>query len=327
MSIRVAVLGCGSIGRRHARNLRTLGYRDLVLFDPDPKAGRRAAEEAGGIAIDDLAKVWRLAPEIVIVAAPSALHLRMAVDAARRDCHLLIEKPLSHTEDDLHLLEAEIEERDLITLVACNMRFHPGPKAVKRIIEAGRVGRILAARLHAGSYLPRWRPGTDYRKSYSASPESGGAILDLIHEVDLALWYLGPASVQAALVLNADSLGLETDGLAEILLRHDSGAISSVHVNFVQRDYRRTCQVIGTEGTIGWDFSDARVTVYGPDGELVECLDQPLRWDVNQMYVDELDHFMSCAREGRSTVNPVSSARTVLRVALEARSLRKRNPS
>jgi predicted dehydrogenase len=221
--------------------------------------------------------------------------------------------------DNLDDLLELVARRNLVTMVGCNMRFHPGPAMIKRLLKEGAIGKPLSARLQTGSFLPRWRPAQDYHQSYSASAEWGGAILDCIHEIDLALWYLGPARVHAAIHLPAQSIGLETDGLAEIILRHESGAVSSVHLNFVQRDYRRGCQIIGTEGTISWDFSEDYVRVFGPDGSLRESLPKPEGWQINQMYVDEMTHFLAAVRNGTQTMNPLEGGVAVLDVALTAR--------
>jgi predicted dehydrogenase len=144
-------------------------------------------------------------------------------------------------------------------------------------------------------------------------------VLDCIHEIDLALWYFGPARVAAAVALPATSLGLETDGLAEILLRHESSVLSSVHLNFVQRDYRRCCQVIGTEGTITWDFTRQQVELYGPDGSVEQVFPQPAGWEINQMYLDELAHFVAAVRDGQPTINPLAGGQAALRIALSVR--------
>jgi predicted dehydrogenase len=309
--MRVAVLGCGSIGRRHIENLRSLGCTDLLLFDPILEAG----------VLSTLDEVWARKPDVAVIAAPSNLHTELALDAATRGCHLFIEKPLSHTIDRLDLLVHEAETKSVITMVACNMRFHPGPATIKRLIAAGAIGDVIAMRLQTGSYLPRWRPGQDYRESYSASPEWGGATLDCIHELDLAIWFGGPARVVGAASVPARAIGLQTEGLNDILLRHESGVVSNVHLNFVQRDYRRTCQIIGTEGTLAWDFNEHRVDRFGPDGERAETISEPDGWQLNQMYLDELEHFLESVRTGVPSMNPMRDAVNVLRVALTARAM------
>lgn len=203
--------------------------------------------------------------------------------------------------------------------MGCNMRFHPGPASIKNLLDNEAVGAVISARLQTGSYLPRWRPWQDYRQSYSASTEWGGVILDCIHEIDLALWYFGEAKVLASAQLPARNIALETDGLAEIILYHGSGVLSSLHLNFLQRDYRRTCQIIGEKGTIYWDFADHQVRVHGENGDVKEIFLEPESWQLNQMYLDELEHFLCAVRSGIQTVNPISSAVRALEVALAVR--------
>lgn len=317
--MRIAVLGCGSIGSRHLRNLRCLGYTDLLAFDPSPQARCKAEQEIGAAGLATLDEVWDMYPAVAVVAAPSNLHVELAMAAIEHGCHVFIEKPLSHSLDGVESLCAAAIERKLVTMVGCNMRFHPGPATIKQLVERGRVGNVIAARIQTGSYLPRWRAGQDYRQSYSASPEWGGAVLDCIHEIDLSLWYFGPARVVGTAVLPAHSLGLATDGLAEILLRHESGVLSSVHLNFIQRDYRRTCQVIGSEGTLYWDFITPRVDLYGPDGELTQSISLPQEWQVNQMYMDEIAHFLQAVQSGAPTINPLAGGLAALDIALTAK--------
>ena len=107
--------------------------------------------------------------------------------------------------------------------------------------------------------------------------------MDCIHEIDLVLWLLGCAKVAASVTRPAKSLGLDTDGLAEIILEHESGVISSVHLNYVQRNYYRTIQIIGSDGTIEWDFNSGQTKLYGPDGCPTQQIDQTDGWDLNQM--------------------------------------------
>ena len=181
------------------------------------------------------------------------------------------------------------------------------------------VGEILSARIQVSSYLPRWRPQQDYRQSYSASTEWGGAILDCIHEIDLGLWYFGPAGLVASAQLPARSLGLQTEGLVEMILRHESGVLSSIHLNYMQRDYRRGCQVIGTQGTLYWDFSERCVRLFGEDGNLHTTIPEPDGWETNQMYLEEMKHFLHALATRTPTSNPISGGLAALKIALEAR--------
>jgi predicted dehydrogenase len=317
--MKLAVLGCGSIGRRHLRNLLALGESEIVAFDPVVETCRNIEKELGIAAHTTIEEIWKCEPYAVLVTAPSNLHIPLALEAARRGCHLFIEKPLSASTEGLSQLGAEIAKSNLITMVGCNMRFHPGPAGVKALLDQRKIGQVLSARIECGSYLPRWRPPQDYRESYSASSQWGGAILDCIHEIDLALWHFGPASLIASAKLPATSLGLETDGLAEILLHHTSGTLTSVHLNFIQRDYRRGCRIIGTTGTIYWDYSRRVTDIFDEDGILEETISEPSGWEPNQMYRDELKHFLHAVSTRQQTVNPISGSIAALEIALAVR--------
>lgn len=315
----IAVLGCGSIGRRHLRNLRALGQTDLLAFDPSEEALEAARLESGARPFSTLDALWAESPEIAFVTSPSELHLSHALEAVRHGCHLFVEKPLSHSVEGLQTLVEEQERRGLHAMVGCNMRFHPGPATIKRLMADRAIGTPISARIQCGSYLPTWRPAQDYRQSYSASTEQGGAILDCIHEIDLALWFFGPARLLGAAHLPAAAIGLATDGVAELLLGHTSGLLSNVHLNFVQRDYRRTCQIIGTEGTLYWDFAQKRVDACGRDGTLSHSIAEPGGWLPNQMYLDEIAHFLERIRQDQAPMNPISDGWQALNIALAAR--------
>lgn len=317
--LRALILGFGSIGRRHARNLRAAGVTDVFVFDP--LAGRVGeARDAFGLqGTTDLPTAWASGPDVAFVTSPTGFHLAHAMEAVERGCHVFVEKPLAHSSEGLRSLVEAVALRRVVSMVGCNMRFHPGPARVKRLLDGGTIGTVRSGRVFTGSYLPAWRPGTDHRVSYSASPESGGAILDCIHEIDLALWYQGPGRLAFAAVRPATSIGLETDGLAELIIDHEDGSLSSVHLNFIERDYRRGCVFVGDLGTIAWDFTEKAVTVFGADGRVKERLAEPEGWELNRMYEDELACFLGAVVRGEEAMNPVREAVRTTQLALEAR--------
>ena len=149
--------------------------------------------------------------------------------------------------------------------------------------------------------------------------QAGGASLDCIHEIDLALWYAGPANLIAAKHVPAGPIGLETDGLAEILIEHHTGVLGSIHLNFIERDYRRDGVFIGTAGTLEWNFHQAEVKQYRSGREDIVTHPLPDGWVLNDMYVDEMRHFLECVAEGKSTQNSITESLPSLHLALQAR--------
>src|SRR5262245_10735947 len=109
----IAILGCGSIGARHAANLVSLGRTNIVAYDPDPASRERFAEKTGVHVVAEIEAVWRAAPHIAFITAPTNLHVPLALEAARRGCHLFIEKPLSHSWEGIDELQRIVESKRL----------------------------------------------------------------------------------------------------------------------------------------------------------------------------------------------------------------------
>jgi predicted dehydrogenase len=318
--MKVLIIGSGSIGARHLRNLRSLGVDALAVVDPDPQRRELARREGARELFHDVAAGLDWRPHVVLITSPSHLHVEQALKAAERDCHLFIEKPLSHSSAGLRALAEAVDRRRLVTLVGCNMRFHPGPAKVKELLASGKIGRVLFARVHTGSYLPGWRPAHDYRNSYSAQARmGGGCILDCIHEIDLARWYLGEVREVFCVAERRSVLELDTEDVALLVCRHSDGALSEVHLDFIQRTYERGCQIAGAEGSIFWDFRDGTVRLYEAAGEIWSVFRQPEEFQVNQIYVDEMRHFLECVERRRPTTLPVAEAVRVMALALAAK--------
>ena len=318
--MRFLIVGCGSIGQRHARNLRSLGYDDVLGYDPDEKLLFDVASDGLLTPAHSLEDAYAKKPDVVFVTNPTSMHLDTTQQAIAHGCDVFIEKPLAHTLDGLDALVDSADEKKVVSMVGCNMRFHPGPAKVKMLLDSGAIGRVTCARIQSGSYLPEWRPGSDYRKSYSAQKAlGGGCILDGIHEIDLARWYVGDVKEVFCFAGQLSDLEMDAEDTAEILLRFDSGAIGEVHLDYTQRAYQRSCQITGDQGTILWDWNEGSVRHYQADTGKWTTFEQPPDWNINQMYCEELEHFLACVKSRRQTVFPIVEAAKVTAIALAAK--------
>ena len=317
---KVLIIGCGSIGSRHARNLFDIGVDRLYFYDLEIESAKKLSDKLGGTYFDSLDDALNKGPNIAFITNPTSLHINSALKTAKSGCHLFIEKPLSHTMEGVSELLEIIKGRGLITMVGCNMRFHPGPSMIKKFLDDELIGKVLFGQIYAGSYLPEWRPDQDYKKSYSALKDlGGGIILDGIHEIDLARWFTGPVSSVFCKTRNSGFLGIETEETASMIFTHKDGVVTELHLDYVQRPYNRGCRIVGEKGTLTWDFTDGAVRLYHPEEDSWETLPRSDDWELNRMYVDELNHFLTCVEEKRPTCQDIASATVVLEVALAAK--------
>jgi predicted dehydrogenase len=316
---RFLVVGCGSIGKRHIKNLLALGAKNILAFDV--RSDRRTeAVQLGVTTTDNLESAWKFQPEVALITVPTSLHVPLAFEAAKHGCDLFIEKPLSDRLDHLGELSEIVRRQKLITLVGCNLRFHSGLLTVKRLLQENAIGMVLSARMEFGQYLPDWHPWEDYRQTYSAQRKlGGGIILDAIHEIDLIQWIMGEVETVACFAGKVSHLEIDTEDVAVILLRFSNGAIGEIHLDYVQRTYSRSSQLIGEEGTIRWNFSEPDVHWYSAKTRTwadIPCKNQS---DPNQMYLDEMKHFLRCIVRQEHSAQDIFEAERVLKIALAAK--------
>jgi predicted dehydrogenase len=142
--------------------------------------------------------------------------------------------------------------------------------------------------------------------------------MDCIHEIDLTRWYLGEMESVYCWSGHLSSIEIETEDVAAMVCRHTSGALSEIHLDYVQRSYERGCQIVGEQGSIFWDFNAKTVRWYDAASKQWTRFPQPEDWEVNQMYVDEMRHFLACLADHRPTTLPIPEAVALMRVAFAA---------
>jgi predicted dehydrogenase len=285
MSGAAAVVGLGSIGRRHAANLEALGRKVLAV------RSRPGPGELGSIA--DAAAAGATA---LVIATPTSEHVEALRGALAAGLHAYVEKPLAHDSGGVEALLDEAEARGLVVATGYNLRFHPALEEVKAAIAAGRIGRLLSVRAEVGQYLPDWHPGEDYRRSYAARRDlGGGALLTLTHELDLVRWIAGEVVECNGRALRVSSLELDVDDVADIVCRHASGALSSVHADFLDRAYNRRSRWVGELGTIAWEWRGPVQLL--PAGETLwrETETDP---SIDMTYVAALRDFLTAVENG-----------------------------
>lgn len=309
-SLSVLVLGAGSIGSRHARNLHAAGA-DVALADPShdrAKAIRHARTVP--FDLDHLAGY-----DGVVVASPTSAHLDQALAALDTGAKVLIEKPISLSVAGTEALLAASDR----VMVGFNLRFHPPVSRIIQLAHQGRAGRITSVRAWFGSYLPDWRPTVDYRESYSARSElGGGVLLDAIHELDLLVWLLGGSfEVLGAEVARLGDLEIDVEDTVKTLLRHDSGALAEVSLDYLSRRYRRGLEIIGTDATLRLDWA-REVLEVERDGD-VEV--EPAIDSVACSYERQTDCFLAWLRDEAEPPVDAAEAIASLRLADQIRSV------
>ena len=302
--VSVLVAGCGSIGKRHARILRELGVSDLRACDPSEAQRESLRAAAPGVKLcASYGSALEERPDAVFVCTPPAMHVPMASEAIRAGAHVFCEKPLSDSTEGLDALQALAAERGRKVMVGLCFRYHEGLVRAKRLLDSGRVGRLVSFRALMGEPLPEVRP--DYRTLFTS--ETSGAF-DLTHEIDLAVWFAARPVRRVACVSGAYSdIGIRAPDVAEILVDFADRCVASVHLDFFQTPRRRQTELLGTKGVITVEFARwERCTVSVFDGA----------WSHEELATDRDDMFRA---EDREFLDAVTGDRAVSCTIREAR--------
>jgi predicted dehydrogenase len=317
--VKFLIAGLGSIGRRHLRNLLALGETDIVLFRTHRSS--LPDDELDGFPVEtDLeAALEKHRPQAAIIANPTALHLEAAIPAARAGCHLLLEKPVSHSLEGLDELEAALREGGGQALVGYQFRYHPGLIKAAKLLRDGAIGRPLAVSCLWGEYLPDWHPWEDYRRSYSARAElGGGVILTLSHTFDYLAWLLGPVQAVWAFAGSLSDLELNVEDTAEIGLQFAKGALGSVQLNYHRRPPAHRFEISGTEGVMAWDNQDGALHMQAAGKNTWQEYQPPAGFQRNDLFQAQMSHFLEVARMEGEPACSLADGRRALELSLAA---------
>ncbi|NLZ26875.1 MAG: Gfo/Idh/MocA family oxidoreductase [Chloroflexi bacterium] len=294
--MKILIAGLGSIGRRHLRNLIALGEKDIILYRTG-KSTLDDAELASFETYTDLNEALAQKPEGVIISNPSALHMDIALPAARAGANLLIEKPVSDTLDGLDELQETLDAHGKRAMTGFHFRYHPVLQDIKRIIQDQTLGKVLYARAHWGEYLPDWHPWEDYRQTYAARADLGGGVVNtLSHPFDYLRWLLGEVDSLSAQLAHLSALELSVEDHADVSLKFASGVMASVHLDYYQKPPSHTLAISFEKGRILWDNATSSALLHYADGRPSERLLAPEDFERNTMFLEEMRAFLSLCR-------------------------------
>lgn len=307
------IIGCGSIGQRHIRNLLNMGYNNIEVFDANHMLLTKVKRELG---IKTLESLKFNDINCTLVCTPPSTHVKLAKDALRNNSHVFIEKPLSNTINGLGELDSISKKKSLHIFVGYVFRFDAGLIRVKQMLSRKVIGNVLSLDSYEGWYLPKWRPWQDHTKSYTGSRKlGGGIILDGSHEVNYLQWLGGKITQVFSYYRPVPKLKVKTEGLAEILLTFRSKAIGRIHLDFINPRYNRHCEIIGDEGSIKWSFEKKIIEIQ----KSTQSTSQKIKYgkDTNKMYLDEMKHVVDCINGNKNNSEiTLNQAKETLKISL-----------
>lgn len=314
----MAVLGCGRIGRLHARNVaRHPRARLLKVFDVAAEAAVATAAELGAKNARGVEELWSDRDvAAVLIATPTATHVPLITAAVRAGKAVLCEKPVDLDLERARACWSEIAPLNPRVMVGFNRRFDPSYRALRERLQGGEVGRLELAVITNRDPAPP-PPG------YIAG--SGGLFRDMtIHDFDMARYLAGDiARVHA---FGANLVDPEIGRLGDIdtcAIALESRAGALLQINNSRRSVYGYDQRIEVFGPLGMLHAGNRraTSVESWSAERTAARD-PVLYSFIERYTDayraELDAFVAAVEEGRAPSPDFTDGMEALRLALAA---------
>ncbi|TXH71055.1 MAG: Gfo/Idh/MocA family oxidoreductase [Thiothrix sp.] len=300
MSIeRILIVGLGSIGKRHLRlvsdflpeaDIRVLRHQQSNL----PSTIKNKC-------FFNLEEALKFKPHVTVLSNPAPFHIPIAQAFAEIGTHLLIEKPLSTSQEGVLKLIKTCHQKQNTLLIGYNLRFLTSLQQYRHLLINDKiVGNILSVRCEIGQYLPSWRPETNYRDSVSAQQALGGGVLfELSHELDYLRWIFGDIDWVYAKISKQSDLEINVEDTAHIILGftkteyNSTQVIGTVNLDFIRQDTTRLCTVIGDKSSLRWDGLTGKITLYDTiQKKWSEIFQHSHHRD--ESYMTEWSHFIKC---------------------------------
>ena len=309
---KIGIIGLGSIGKRHLRLVKELRPQLNIIAVRSGMGKKVEEEKLLNAVVHSLDEAIDYGIDASIIATPAVYHIKQAIELMERGIHVLIEKPLSHSSNNINeLLEAQKKSK-VVGLVGYCLHYNLGALKFNEMLIDKRIGQILHVQVDCGSYLPEWRKGQDYRQSVSAKLDlGGGVLLELSHEIDYIRWFFGEMNSVFANIQNSGTLDIVVEDSADIIFEAKQGYSISIHLDFNSRTTRRKCIARCTNGDLIWDLVADKVIWQSADGfQEVETYQN----DRDYMYRKQLKHFFDCIENKKSPLVAFDDGAIVLKM-------------
>src|SRR3990170_7867191 len=289
------VIGCGSIGQRHIKNLKTLQPKSIIdVFDPQSKLLKQVCTK---FKITPASKnsVKSNTYDCVIICTPPITHIQYAKEAILCGSNVFIEKPLLSSSNGINSLLSLAKKKNTLVFVGYNLRFNKSICNIKKLLDSKKLGKPIHVSSYFGSYLPDWRPNQDYSKNYTARTNLGGGIIhDGSHELDYLRYFFGNPKFIQSNYKKTKFLKSDTEALVDIILEFDNELLGTIHLDYLRRQYKRTLEILFEHGIVEWSLSDSEIKLFNAKSKRWKKIKYPN--SINEMYLDELKHVLKCLK-------------------------------
>lgn len=310
--MKICIIGLGSIGKRHLKNISKVLNTKKIIFTIDALRStcEQPLQENISFMLHRQYYSYEKLPEdydVIFITNPTNLHYATLKHILTKTKHVFIEKPIFN-KTTYNIEELEFHE-NYVYYVACPLRHKKIIQYAKNLVDNGE--RIISARATCSSYLPKWREGVDYRNIYSAISSLGGGVsIDLIHEWDYLIYLFGVPTTVYNIKSQYSNLEIDCDDISVYVAQYIDKVVE-VHLDYIGQKLERKLELFSNDRRFDMDLIENKIIIYKD-----YKIENELLLPTEDFYLTEMNYFFDCIKGEKKNINSVEDALNVLKVVL-----------
>ncbi len=308
----ILILGLGSIGQRHLRNLRSIDKK-IKFFSLRRKYSTPFLNAKNQIRKGNLDKFYKIKNfknfnaiknvDVGFICTPSKFHVTEAINLLEKNIHLFIEKPLGASLQNINKLRQILKKKTkLKTMMGYQLKFNPVILKLKKLISKNTIGKLYNVHIHHGEHIDDFHPYEKYNKSYAAKKKlGGGVVLTQIHEIDYLMFLFEKYKIK---IINSYSsrisnlkIDVEDNLMASLKLENikKQKILCSLHLNYFERPKKREIILIGENGKIICNLHKNEIDIFKKNKF------EKIKFNVNknEIFKKQIKYFLKCLRNNK----------------------------
>ncbi|MHA2289405.1 MAG: Gfo/Idh/MocA family protein [Promethearchaeota archaeon] len=334
MTLKIGIVGAGGFGTIHLSGFSKNPNCKLVAIASRTEEHARAASEkfqfpkvyAGTDSWELMIDNEKL--DVVSICTPNYLHAPIILKAIEKNCHILCEKPIAISREELTLIESKLNEKGLIFFTSFQKRYNPVFSLIKNILDEKILGKITLIRYFFSHYGPykSWKALSKEKWFFDSDKAGGGVLLDLgVHCIDILRYLIGEYEKVNGINFSTSCIEMEDEDNCNVLFRFNNGASGLISVSWCNEPLE-TIDIYGTEGFLKVDLSSRNLPSYGPKNlRKSKYIKDLLSYKpTNESAQNKLiNHFIYCILTKKQESPNFEDGKKAVEYVLEAYSLKK----
>ena len=270
----ILIVGLGSIGQRHYRNLKKIG-KNINFFSIRKKRNSPELNKFNQIVkkrfISNKKKIKEISfkelenqkIDLALVTNPTSLHVKTATELAKKKINVFLEKPISNNIKGVYNLLRVIKKNKLICAVGFQTRYDDLLQKIKKIINTKKFGNIEKSYIEHKHFLPYHHKYEDYKIGYAAKKSlGGGVLLCFSHEFDYANFLFGSPKYIYSSLKKSNKLKIDVESSALVIAKYQKKFETIFDLDFLKKRQVRSCKIQFEKAFIEWDLIKNNLKIY-----------------------------------------------------------------